>query len=198
MGECTMDTLEYWDDFYEDRPKAYDTLWPYAQLRSGLLRCQQFANSRMRNRLRVLHIGCGTSDVTEGLVRDGAQEVANIDFSSIAIDVMAARWAERQDAAKASWHVADAADLSVLGERRFDLAIEKFTLDAILCMGDASGRGNAAVCECHKFLVSGGCFISVAWALAFFYDNYKKNCCLGFPRGTLATVEKSWSLHCFV
>ncbi|CAL1151604.1 unnamed protein product, partial [Cladocopium goreaui] len=45
-----------------------------------------------RASLRVLHVGCGTSNVTEGLWKDHFRQITNIDFSEGVIKLMEQRW----------------------------------------------------------------------------------------------------------
>merc|ERR1712066_638845 len=60
----------------------------------------------------------------------------------------------------------DASDLSPLGSGMFDVILEKFTLDAMLCEAkdDAEDpRGCAALREFHRVLSPCGVLLSIAW-----------------------------------
>ncbi|CAE7662644.1 EEF1AKMT4, partial [Symbiodinium pilosum] len=113
---------------------AYDTLYGYEDLRPLLLSLIPFTPSQ-RAHVNVLHAGCGTSNVTEGLWRDGFRSILNIDFSDVLVKLMADRWAERaalseeEDAMSAGvrWEQMDLTELSPLAPASFDMALEKFT-----------------------------------------------------------------------
>ncbi|CAJ1335415.1 unnamed protein product [Effrenium voratum] len=160
---CSADSLEYWEDFYEDRRSTYDTLYGYEDLRPLLL-----SLVRPSRQLRVLHVGCGTSNVTQGLWRDGFRQILNIDFSQVVVKLMSERWVEKcpDDSEGVQWRHMDLTDLSQLPAASFDLAIEKFTLDAILCEAKedlTDPRGVAALHGLHRVLAPEGLFLSVAW-----------------------------------
>eukprot|EP00927_Polykrikos_kofoidii_P025369 TRINITY_DN22804_c0_g1_i1.p1 TRINITY_DN22804_c0_g1~~TRINITY_DN22804_c0_g1_i1.p1 ORF type:complete len:460 (+),score=66.89 TRINITY_DN22804_c0_g1_i1:59-1381(+) len=189
----SMSTVEYWDEMYTDRTTSYDTLYAYEDIRSFMLsfmnteglgtastscaesitgRCQ-----RSREGIRILHIGCGTSDVVDGLWREGFRSIVNIDFSKVVVDLMAKRWDERASRKKVEaegsemrrqvrWLCMDLTDLSAFGGGSFDLLIEKFTFDSILCEAkddSVDRKGWAAVKECHRVLAPGGILLSFAW-----------------------------------
>eukprot|EP00931_Biecheleriopsis_adriatica_P028013 TRINITY_DN16750_c2_g2_i1.p1 TRINITY_DN16750_c2_g2~~TRINITY_DN16750_c2_g2_i1.p1 ORF type:complete len:196 (+),score=43.38 TRINITY_DN16750_c2_g2_i1:28-588(+) len=170
-------TVEYWDEFYDDRRSTYDTLYGYEDFRPVLLEFLRSQKVKDRGNLRLLHAGCGTSNMTEGLWKDGLRKILNIDFSQVVIDLMAERWEDRAACTRSDedsaamrrdlqWRRMDLTDLSELSSGDFDLALEKFTLDAMLCESKDDAfdpRGNAAVRELHRVLKPGGTFLSIAW-----------------------------------
>ncbi|CAE8686487.1 unnamed protein product, partial [Polarella glacialis] len=88
-------SLEYWEEFYDDqrdRRSTYDTLYGYEDFRPNLISYLKTRKVKDRGALRILHAGCGNSNVTDGLWRDGFRNIVNIDFSASAIELMAARW----------------------------------------------------------------------------------------------------------
>ncbi|CAK9079498.1 unnamed protein product [Durusdinium trenchii] len=160
-------SLAYWEEFYADRPKSYDTLYGYEDLRPLLMGLLQLPRAQ-REACRVLHVGCGTSNVTEGLWRDGFRQILNIDFSEEVVKLMAGRWDERAagNSAGVAWQKMDLTDLSELCSGTFDLVLEKFTLDAILCESKeelVDPKGQAVLRGLHRVLAPAGRFISVAW-----------------------------------
>eukprot|EP00928_Gymnodinium_smaydae_P017743 TRINITY_DN16786_c0_g1_i3.p1 TRINITY_DN16786_c0_g1~~TRINITY_DN16786_c0_g1_i3.p1 ORF type:complete len:381 (-),score=67.85 TRINITY_DN16786_c0_g1_i3:113-1219(-) len=176
----SMASVEYWDDMYEDRQRTYDTLYGFDDVWPQIERFWQPLSELPPARTRVLHPGCGTSDVTEGLWRKGFREICNLDFSPVVIDLMARRWesiaadvdreGKTADAEArrggVSWREADVTDLSIFAGGSYELVLEKFTLDALLCetKGDVTDpRGVAAVREFHRVLGPGGLLVSVAW-----------------------------------
>ncbi|KAF4730894.1 hypothetical protein FOZ63_024153, partial [Perkinsus olseni] len=91
-------------------------------------------------------VGCGNSRLPEQLVkRHGFRHVCCIDLSKAVIEGLRTHYAENGDTdlrARLEWRCVDATRMgSFFGGRRFDLIIEKGTLDAMMC----SGTSDAAV-----------------------------------------------------
>ncbi|CAE7241968.1 EEF1AKNMT [Symbiodinium microadriaticum] len=171
-ADCAPNSVEYWDDFYDDRRSAYDTLYGYEDLRTLLLSLMPLDSRRGQS--KVLHAGCGTSNVTDGLWRDGFRSILNIDFSDVVVKLMADRWSDRAALSTegdamltgVQWQQMDLTDLSQLASAHFDMVLEKFTFDAILCQAKddmLDPRGAAALRELHRVLKLDGVLVSVAW-----------------------------------
>lgn len=175
----SMATVQYWDEFYVHRKSQYDTLYGWGDVRHSILQVLKAIEGKVgsRSKLRVLHVGCGTSGITQGLWDHGIRHIFNTDYSEVVIRLMAQRWED--SAAKAStedeevsmrsgvsWKCLDVTDMRLLPAGSFDLVLEKFTLDAMLCEAkddDADSRGCAAVSEMHRVLAPGGVLLSLAW-----------------------------------
>jgi len=119
----SADSIEYWNEMYYERSAAWDTLYSYNDIRFAITSLVPEAE---RGNIKILHAGCGTSEVTEGLWRDGFRHIANFDFSPVVVEVMAERWKETAQNAATSeeeeerlsgcvqWFCADIQDLSML------------------------------------------------------------------------------------
>ena len=86
---------------------------------------------------RVLVVGCGTSTLSERLYASGFHHITNIDIDAKQIEHM--RLAHADKAATMRWLVADGcnARAELPDDGAFDLAIDKGTLDALLCTDQA-------------------------------------------------------------
>jgi len=93
--------------------------------------------------LRILQVGCGTSELSEKIYDSGFANITNVDIDAPTIEEMQKR---HQDARpEMQWLVADMTDTSAVfpaGEC-FEVAIDKGTLDAMLCTDD----GSSLYCE---------------------------------------------------
>ena len=73
-------------------------------------------------------LGCGNSTLSEDLYEDGYHNITNIDYSEVVISKMSTK---SETTKNMKWIVMDATDLRFHGSK-FDIVIEKATLDALL------------------------------------------------------------------
>ena len=86
---------------------------------------------------RLLIVGCGTSTLSENLYASGFHNIVNVDIDAKQIELMRSVHADKPNM---SWIVADLCDarLALPNDGSFDVAIDKGTLDALLCTDQAS------------------------------------------------------------
>lgn len=118
---------EYWDKRYSDAGKVatFDWLENYYSLK-GLL-SEYLTGTDMR----ILILGCGNAEFSEDLYDDGFTNVLNIDISPVVIKQMQERNSFERPFME--WRVMDVTDMNELANESFDLAIDKSTIDALLC-----------------------------------------------------------------
>jgi SAM-dependent methyltransferase len=111
----------------------YDWIADYSAIRQFLT--PQFLELGFDS--RVLVVGCGTSTLSESLYDSGFRHIVNIDIDAEQVEHM--RLAHADKAATMRWLVADACDAraELPDDGAFDLAIDKGTLDALLCTDQA-------------------------------------------------------------
>ena len=80
-------------------------------------------------------LGCGNAKFSEDLYDDGFHNIINVDISSVCIRQMAERNAETRP--EMQFQVMDITNMNELESNSFDLAIDKSTIDALLCGEDA-------------------------------------------------------------
>jgi hypothetical protein len=86
---------------------------------------------------RLLIVGCGTSTLSENLYASGFHNIVNVDIDAKQIELMRSVHADKPGM---SWIVADLCDArsALPTDGSFDAAIDKGTLDALLCTDQAS------------------------------------------------------------
>ena len=69
----------FWDDYYQSHPKSpYDWLQQYSSLKDIFRKAT--SPSESKKDLKILDIGCGTSQILENLYKDGYNKLIGIDF----------------------------------------------------------------------------------------------------------------------
>lgn len=124
---------------------------------------------------RILHIGFGTSDLQNHLRAAGLGNVLNVDYEPLAVERGRSHEEGRFGDVRMGYAVADATRLDAdLGravqnqnqDQKFDLVIDKSTVDAVSCGGEeAVLRMCAAVRRC---LAPGGFWISLSYSASRF------------------------------
>ncbi|GIL66769.1 hypothetical protein Vafri_20265 [Volvox africanus] len=162
-GRPTYSAGAYWDTRYMGPAKNFDWFFNYPALKSLL---REYLPSG-----RVLHVGCGNSNIQEGMAADGFT-VTNVDISPVVIEQMKHQHA---DINSLDYMVADCRDMPQLESSRFQSCIDKGTLDAVLC--SQSGQIDAVkyLHEIDRLLEPGGKFLLIS---------------LGAPSSRLALLQK--------
>ena len=90
----------------------------------------------LRPEHKILHLGCGNSDLSRDLYMDGYHHITNIDFSQASITAQRER---NKDCPEMTWLVMDMLELKQhFACEEFDIVLDKCTLDALVVdEGDA-------------------------------------------------------------
>ncbi|BFZ57378.1 Methyltransferase-like protein 13 [Savitreella phatthalungensis] len=172
LGAPELATKEYWDARYAgDDKDGYDWFKCYSEIRQFLERnldeCGGF-------KARILILGCGTSSLSADLYDAGYKDITSIDFSQNAIDESARLFADGRPGA--IWEVMDIRSLDRLADDSFDCAIDKGTMDALLCHAgspwdppkDVVDNCAAEINEAARVLRAGGRFLMVSFRPSHF------------------------------
>eukprot|EP00823_Brevimastigomonas_motovehiculus_P001217 TRINITY_DN11737_c0_g1_i1.p1 TRINITY_DN11737_c0_g1~~TRINITY_DN11737_c0_g1_i1.p1 ORF type:complete len:249 (+),score=66.14 TRINITY_DN11737_c0_g1_i1:158-904(+) len=108
-----------------------------------------------RSTLRVLVVGCGNSELSEQMYKDGFVNIISIDYSETVIKQM--QNAYGKDMPQLSFQTMDVRDLRFKDET-FDIICDKGTLDAILCGNESAKNSTTMLHECCRVLKRGGVF----------------------------------------
>jgi len=155
----------YWDDYYNktEQGEMYDWYgsWDTAIEETSSPRQAARIGDLLRPYLapetKLLMLGCGNSDMSEKMYRDGFENIVNVDISEKLLENLRARLGKEMP--KMSWRKMDASAMTFDSET-FDVTLDKGTFDAIeqnkpLLLG--------AVAEAHRTLRPGGMLLSVTF-----------------------------------
>lgn len=121
---------KYWDKRYsENEGSMFDWLEDYQSLKPLL------SDLIPSKSARILIIGCGNAPLSEDLYDDGYLNVVNIDISSVVIKQMRERNSEKRPGMV--YEVMDCTEMKEFADNTFDVAIDKSTIDALLCGDNA-------------------------------------------------------------
>ena len=148
---------EYWDKRYSDAGKdaRFDWLESYFSLRTLL---NDFLT---RQDMRILILGCGNAEFSEDLYDDGFTNVVNVDISPVVINQMRERNVHERPLME--WRVMDVTNMNELENNSFDLAIDKSTIDALLCGDDSFVMVAKMMKETQRVLKTGGVYFAISY-----------------------------------
>mmetsp|Transcript_100406 Transcript_100406/g.216523 ORF Transcript_100406/g.216523 Transcript_100406/m.216523 type:complete len:375 (-) Transcript_100406:27-1151(-) len=164
-GRYTYANPNYWDDYYnkttvEERYDWYggwDTAIKEVSEPSEATEMRQILKRYVAPGSRLMMLGCGNSDMSEKMYKDGFENIMNIDISPQLLDGLRERLSK--DMPRMSWKYENASSLT-FESGTFDVTLDKGTFDAI--------EGNkpllmSAISEAHRTLRPGGYLLSVTF-----------------------------------
>ena len=136
------------------RPEPFD----WYQVYSGF---KDIISSSLSKTDKIINIGCGNSLLSEELYEDGYEDITNIDFSSKVINQIEEK--NKAKYPKMSFKVMDVLNMQEIQTGSFNVALDKGTLDSVLC-GDNSGTNvQKMLNEIHRILSPGGKYICITY-----------------------------------
>lgn len=155
MSSHNYGDADYWEKRYEEQQgNTFDWLEDYENLKCVI---KELINPDSK----VLILGCGNAELSEQMYEDGYVHIDNIDISSVVIQQMKERNASKNDM---TWNVMDVRDLR-FPANTFDIAIDKSTIDALLC-GDSAYINVARMTkEVQRVLKVGGVYMVISYGI---------------------------------
>jgi len=144
---------EYWDKRYRKDEEQFDWYQRYDTLKHIL------NEAVPKSMERILMVGCGNSRMSEHMVEDGygGKSITNIDISPIVIEQMRSRYPDMD------WRVSDVTHMPELEDASFDAAIDKGTMDAILCGEGSAENTDKMLTEITRILKPAGVFVLITY-----------------------------------
>jgi ubiquinone/menaquinone biosynthesis C-methylase UbiE len=89
--------------------------------------------------------------MSEDMVKDGYEDIMNVDISSVAIEMMQTKYAS---VPQLKYMQMDVRDMSYFEDDSFDTIIDKGTLDSLMCGSDALLSASRMLGEVSRSLIS--------------------------------------------
>lgn len=102
-------------------------------------------------------VGCGNATLTSDMASDGYKRIVNIDISAVVINQMKDRYASVPGL---EWLTMDATNMDFNSDR-FDIAVDKGTVDALMCDPKNQAPAKGVIAEVWRTLKPGGFFVLV-------------------------------------
>jgi ubiquinone/menaquinone biosynthesis C-methylase UbiE len=105
-------------------------------------------------------VGCGNSLMSEDMVKDGYEDIMNVDISSVAIEMMQTKYAS---VPQLKYMQMDVRDMSYFEDDSFDTIIDKGTLDSLMCGSDALLSASRMLGEVSRLIKPGGTYFLITY-----------------------------------
>lgn len=147
--------IKYWEERYKNSEyPTFDWLENYETLKEIIAPLNIPKDSG-----KILNLGCGNSEFSENMYDDGYHNIKNIDISHNVIKSMSERSKNRPEM---TYEVMDVRDIKYK-DNYFDLAIDKSTIDALLCGDDAFINVAKMIKEVQRVLKVGGYYMIISY-----------------------------------
>ena len=147
--------IKYWEQRYKDTEyTTFDWLENYQTLKEII-----YSLNISKEAGKILNLGCGNSEFSENMYDDGFHNIKNIDISKNVIKLMSER---NKDRTEMTYEVMDVRDIKY-ESNYFDLAIDKSTIDALLCGDEAFINVAKMIKEVQRILKVGGYYMIISY-----------------------------------
>merc|ERR1712072_96637 len=153
-GERMYGSMPYWEERYKTNAETFEWYQSYEPALKEHIRAA-FPNTAGK----CIDLGCGTSNLAKDMKKDGYEGLC-VDFSDACVN--------NQKALGFNAQVEDVTDMKGCNTAEFDYAIDKGTLDSILCGANSTQNAYKYLKEVARILKPGGVFMVVS------YGNAKK------------------------
>ena len=136
--------------------------------------------------MKILMLGCGNANFSADLYDDGYKNITNVDISSVVIQQMIEK--NRNERPEMTWQVMDITDMSAFATDSFDIAIDKSTIDALLCGDDFLLKVALMLKETQRVLKPGGHYFAISYGKP---ENRRSH----FIRGFLSWTRREFILY---
>lgn len=105
-------------------------------------------------------VGCGNAVMSEDMVKDGYENIMNVDISCVAIEMMRRKY---EHIPQLKYLQMDVRDMGFFLDDSFDSVIDKGTLDSLMCGTDAPISASQMLGEVSRILKPGGIYMLITY-----------------------------------
>jgi ubiquinone/menaquinone biosynthesis C-methylase UbiE len=147
----------FWNERYVKDPEPNEWYQRWYQIKDSLTE-----DGHLKPAHHVLHAGCGNSRVCEDMYRDGFARQLNVDFSHVVIKQMLEKYSGPRALEGVDWQEMDCCDMIAFSDSKFNVVMDKGTLDTIACGDGYAARTDKYLREVLRVLKPGGVFVCVS------------------------------------
>lgn len=144
---------EYWEERYTRDQEPFDWYQRYAGIKDIITQYVTPAH-------QILHLGAGNSRLSEEMYDDGYIHSTNVDISQVVTKAMQEKYRDKQPTM--NYLHMDARNMD-FDANHFDAAVDKGTLDAILCGEGSTANANKMLSEVHRVLKHNGVYFVISY-----------------------------------
>jgi ubiquinone/menaquinone biosynthesis C-methylase UbiE len=143
---------EYWEERYTRDAEPFDWYQRWAGVKDVV-------TQYVLPTSQILHVGCGNSRMSEEMYDDGFINSINIDISQVVTKAMQEKYREKPT--MRFLHM-DGRNME-FDDGSFDAAIDKGTLDAVLCGENSTANAQKMLSEVYRVLSPTGVYILISY-----------------------------------
>jgi ubiquinone/menaquinone biosynthesis C-methylase UbiE len=143
----------YWNERYAKDNEPFEWLQSYTTLK-------EYLEKYVPKQGKILHLGCGSSELGIEMYKGGWTDIINIDFSNLLIDSLKKRYSNNVGL---MFTEMNAEEMS-FPKGVFDTVIDKACIDSVLCSDGAARRAEKIIKNINKVLKPEGVFLMVSIA----------------------------------
>lgn len=116
----------------------------------------------LKTEKRILHVGCGNSELQDKLYEEGYHKIDNIDISAVVIDQMN-KSKELKGYSEMTFEVMDVKEMRYK-DRSFDMVLDKSTIDTLMCTDNPILNVAKMTEEIYRVLKDDGVYFVLSYA----------------------------------
>merc|ERR1712167_105455 len=185
----------YWLDRYtQESDGDFEWYQSYAQLQP------QIKAAFPDTSAKIVNLGCGNSKLGHDMYQDGYKSITNIDFAENIITEMQKKYGDA--CPEMEWKVTNVREMTEIPSGSFKYAVDKGTLDSLLCGANSTSNAYKYLCEIKRILEPGGTLLILSYGGEAKREVHLKRAAVGFsavscqkiPKPTAAGVQPSASM----
>ena len=170
-ADRTYGLVQYWNDRYTKEAEEFEWYQSYDNIKDKIKAAFPDSNGK------IINLGSGSSRLPVSMYLDGYKNITSVDFSKVSIDMMQGKFADK---AELEWKTMDVRDMRDIPNGSFEYAIDKGTMDSLLCGANSTQNVYKYLCEVKRILKPGGVLLVLSYGKPPNREVHLKRQSLGF------------------